>query len=333
LYGRARQDLTERCVYWLKTLLKYKRPPGRVLELGAAYGAFVGLLKLAGFDPIGLDLSPWVVNFAHQTFDVPMLTGRIEKQNLESESFDVIVMMDVLEHLPNPVETLSECMRLLKPDGILMIQTPEYKELSYSQLQEKQDDFLTLLLPKEHIFLFSQRGVKLLFERLDNAKITFEKNLFSYDMFFVAAKSLEQINDIDEQPVLDGTPAARLVQALIDKYDEAEALKFEVRRYHEGNEQLHSIIDSLEGLSRERLQTIEQLEQVIQNLQHNTSQHIQFIEQQQAAIENLQVGNYDELELRSQEQRSVSRKEQGTKGSKRGSFVTRLKRIFHTSTE
>src|SRR5215469_5525952 len=43
--ARARQDLPERCVHWLRTLLKYKRPQGKLLELGCAHGGFVALAK------------------------------------------------------------------------------------------------------------------------------------------------------------------------------------------------------------------------------------------------------------------------------------------------
>ena len=38
---RARKDLPERCAYWLNTVLKYKIPPGRALELGCGHGGFI----------------------------------------------------------------------------------------------------------------------------------------------------------------------------------------------------------------------------------------------------------------------------------------------------
>src|ERR1017187_4800783 len=43
LAARARLDLPERCLYWLRTVLKYKLPPARVLELGSAHGGFVAM--------------------------------------------------------------------------------------------------------------------------------------------------------------------------------------------------------------------------------------------------------------------------------------------------
>ena len=46
--GRARADLHERCLHWLRTVLKYKLPPARVLELGCGHGGFVALLNQGG---------------------------------------------------------------------------------------------------------------------------------------------------------------------------------------------------------------------------------------------------------------------------------------------
>jgi hypothetical protein len=48
LERRARLDLPERCLYWLRTILKYKRPPARVLEIGAAHGGFIAELRWCG---------------------------------------------------------------------------------------------------------------------------------------------------------------------------------------------------------------------------------------------------------------------------------------------
>ena len=47
---RARSDLAERCIYRLQTLLRYKQPPARFLELGSGHGGFVAMLRAAGFD-------------------------------------------------------------------------------------------------------------------------------------------------------------------------------------------------------------------------------------------------------------------------------------------
>src|SRR5687767_379701 len=138
---RARADLPERCVHWLRTLLAYKPPPARVQELGSAHGGFVALLKLAGYDAAGLELSPFIVDFARKTFDVPMLLGPVEQQPIEPASLDAVAMMDVLEHLPDPVATMRYVASLLKPDGVLIVQTPRYAEGATFELLAARDDY------------------------------------------------------------------------------------------------------------------------------------------------------------------------------------------------
>ena len=121
---RAREDLSERCLHWLRALLKYKTPPGRVLELGCAHGGFVALLNWAGFDACGLDLSPSIVEFARTTFGVSVFLGKLELQGFSPETFDIIAIMDVLEHFPDPSATVGKCLQLLKPDGVLLDSDP-----------------------------------------------------------------------------------------------------------------------------------------------------------------------------------------------------------------
>jgi 2-polyprenyl-3-methyl-5-hydroxy-6-metoxy-1,4-benzoquinol methylase len=230
IYQRARADLPERCLYWLRTLLSYKLPPANVLELGASHGGFVALLRWAGFDAIGTELSPWVVDFARQTFDVPMLLGDIDQQQQPAHSFDVIVLNDVLEHLPDPLGTLRHCTDLLKPDGIILIQTPSYPDShTYAELVQGDDRFVEMLEAKEHLYLFSQRAAQQLFERLGYGTLHFMPALFAYDMYFVASKQpLAAYPDDQITQNLAARPAGRMIQALLDKQSEIEQLHIQV---------------------------------------------------------------------------------------------------------
>ena len=148
IFTRARNDLTERNLHWLKTLLKYCLPPAKVLELGCAHGSFVALLRQAGYDATGAEMSPWVVEFGQKTFGVPISVGPVEALEIPPGSLDVIALMDVLEHLPDPVATMAHCLKLLKPDGLLLIQTPQFKEeMNYTTLVETNAPFLEMLIP------------------------------------------------------------------------------------------------------------------------------------------------------------------------------------------
>jgi SAM-dependent methyltransferase len=217
---RARLDLPQRCLYWLRHLLSYRRPSAKVLELGSAHGGFVALLRWAGFDATGLEMSPWVAELARHTFDVPMLVGPIEQQNYAPASFDIIVAHDVMEHLPDPVETLSQVVRLLKPDGILMIQMPEYPDgKSHAELEAGQNRFLEHTKePHEHLYLYSKRAARLILSRLGLGQIEFLTPIFDYDMYFVASRgTLERREPEVVAEHLKARAASRLVLALLDK--------------------------------------------------------------------------------------------------------------------
>lgn len=217
---RARADLPERCVHWLRAVLKYKLPPAKTLELGAAHGGFVATLRQAGFDSTGLELSPWIADYARQTFGVPMLQGPVERQALAPGSFDLIAMMDVIEHLPDPIGTLRACVKLLRPDGILMVQTPEYPEgQSPESLESSGATFVQHLRPQEHLYLFSRRGTKELMARVGVPHVVYEPAMFAqYDQFFVATRTAPpQVNNAEAvRHALAATPGGRLAGALLD---------------------------------------------------------------------------------------------------------------------
>ncbi len=219
IISRSRTDLAERCIHWLRSLLQFKLPPAKILEIGCAHGGFVAMLRQAGFDATGLELSSSIVRLARETFEAPVLTGPIEDQSLEPHSLDAIVMMDVLEHLPDPSDTLGRCMNLLSPDGMLLVQTPAYPEgMSMGQLREENHPFLQMLDPNEHLFLFSGSAVAELCRRLEVSCIEFIPAIFDgYDMSFVVSRRpLRRHDPKSQSAALSRTVSGRFIQALLD---------------------------------------------------------------------------------------------------------------------
>jgi glycosyltransferase involved in cell wall biosynthesis/2-polyprenyl-3-methyl-5-hydroxy-6-metoxy-1,4-benzoquinol methylase len=247
---RARADLCERCLHWLRGLVKYKLPPARILELGCAHGGFVALMRWAGFDAVGLDLSPGLTQWARDTFDIPVLTGPIEAQTLPPGSLDAVVMMDVLEHLREPEQTLRSCVKLLKRDGILFLQSPQYPEgMTFEKLSARDDPFLKMLRPEEHLYLFSKSSVRLLLNKAGCEHVCFEPAIFSfYDMSLVAGRNvLTTFPEEESLAQLLSRPSARLPVALLD-FDQ----KFQAqgRRYAELEAAYALQSEGLEGLKR-----------------------------------------------------------------------------------
>ena len=293
IYQRARQDLPERALYWLKTLLKYKIPPGKALELGSAHGGFVGMMEWAGFEAIGLEMSPWVVNFAQTTFNIPMVCGPIEDQQFEKNTFDIIALMDILEHLSDPEVTMRYCVELLKPDGLLIIQTPCYRgNKSYGELLETNNSFLLQLKETEHFNLFTENSIKLLFERLELPYICFEPAIFEYDMFFITSRvPLSEYNPAEIVTSLSATPSGRLVQALLDLDDQFRDFK----KHYAGSEadraarleqinQLTQLLQESEADRAARLEVINQLGEQLQISEADRAARLEVIQAQEQTI-------------------------------------------------
>jgi 2-polyprenyl-3-methyl-5-hydroxy-6-metoxy-1,4-benzoquinol methylase len=222
IVSRSRTDLSERCLHWLRSLLGYKLPPARVLEIGCAHGGFVAMLRQLGYDAFGLELSPEIIEYARKTFDISVLAGPIEDQDIAPQSLDGIVMMDVMEHLPKPIQTLHRCIELLKPDGILLIQMPEYPEgKGLTELQSEGSKFLRMLDPNEHLYLFSKRAVTMIFRRLEAPNVEFIPAVFAaHDMSFVVSKNPISKQSIEAQErFLSATMNGRLMQAMLDLDD------------------------------------------------------------------------------------------------------------------
>jgi 2-polyprenyl-3-methyl-5-hydroxy-6-metoxy-1,4-benzoquinol methylase len=259
---RARTDLAGRCMYWLRTVLRHKLPPARVLEVGCAHGGFVTLLRWQGYDAVGLELSPWVVDFAQRTFDVPVLLGPVERQDLPERSFDVVVLNDVLEHLADPVATLEACVRLLKDDGALIIQTPCFPEgASYADLLTQKNRFLEMMdgpAAREHLYLFSPRAARRLLGGLGLAAVEFLPALFEYDMYFVAGRQAVALKDPDAlAEALLGTSHGRLCLAWLELLTEYEAREADRATRLEQIHRLHDMLRESEA-SREALLAVNQ---------------------------------------------------------------------------
>ena len=219
LLSRARSDLSERVLYWLNVLLRYRLPPADVLELGSGHGGFVAMMTEAGYRAQGLELSPWLVAWSRELFHIPVLQGPLEHQNLPPNSVDVVVLMDVLEHLPDPEGTMRRAANLLRPHGFFLIQTPDFREeYEYQDLVAQQHPFLQQFKPEQHLFLFSRRAVRLLFERVGFSWVHFEPAIFAhYDMFFVAARQSMSPNAPEAiSEALERTRGGRIVESLLN---------------------------------------------------------------------------------------------------------------------
>jgi SAM-dependent methyltransferase len=152
----------------LQRIQQYK-PKGSFLEIGCAGGAFLHAARNAGYSAKGVEISDDAVQFARERFGLDVVRGDVTSAGFRSESFDLILLGDVLEHLPNPVATLMEIRRIMAAGGMLVIECPMQTNTLFSRM-----GFLVYTvaglqarvhLPPYHLFEYRPRSLIYLLER------------------------------------------------------------------------------------------------------------------------------------------------------------------------
>lgn len=130
-------------------------PAGKLLEIGCGSGQMLQAMQALGWDVTGVDFDPKSVSAARK-LGLTVQQGDISQQDFLAESFDVIVMSHVIEHLPDPIATLRACHRLLRPNGKLVAITPNTAGYIYRCFKQ----YSRHLEPPRHLHLFRQKPLQ-----------------------------------------------------------------------------------------------------------------------------------------------------------------------------
>lgn len=140
-------------------LINSQSPKGRILDIGAGVGDFLTVAKNDGWETIGIEPSDKAKAIAKNK-GVSFVESLSE---LESNSFDVITMWHVLEHVPDLENQIKELKRLIKPTGTVIIAVPNFK--SYDA--EYYGKFWAAYDIPIHLWHFSKTAIKKLFAKED----------------------------------------------------------------------------------------------------------------------------------------------------------------------
>ncbi|HEY9151535.1 MAG TPA: class I SAM-dependent methyltransferase [Anaerolineales bacterium] len=108
---------------------RYGRRGSRLLEIGSGLGHLVGQLE-DGFETFGLDLNHWAVARSKSEVKRTQLqTASAQDLPFSDSTFGVVVIKHIVEHLPDPARAIREIGRVLEPNGILILATPNLDSL------------------------------------------------------------------------------------------------------------------------------------------------------------------------------------------------------------
>ena len=152
-------------------------PVGRIVDVGCGRGFLFDAIK--GWENYGVDISHQATGSLKN-----VVCGTLEDANYESDYFDVAVLSNIIEHVEDPIELLKETRRILKPNGKLILETPDFE----SGVAQRFGNKYRMLHDKGHINLFGLLGIHrlLLDSGFEVEKLMypyFELDLFNEDNF------------------------------------------------------------------------------------------------------------------------------------------------------
>ncbi len=172
-------------------------PPGRLLDVGCATGMFVCAAQQAGWQAVGLEASAWAVARARERCPQAMfVAGPLEEAAFAEESFAVVTLWDVLEHVRSPIETLCRAHRWLVPGGWLFLNLPNADSWIATLMGKRW-----VLLLREHLWYFSPTTMERLLRQCGFELIHTRPNFVRFSLANVAGRLAQY-------------PAARAAQRL-----------------------------------------------------------------------------------------------------------------------
>jgi 2-polyprenyl-3-methyl-5-hydroxy-6-metoxy-1,4-benzoquinol methylase len=136
---------------------------GKILEIGCSSGYQLSeFKKLGDFEVVGVDIDGVATEHARRELGLNVLNSTLREADLPPDSFDLVILFNVIEHLVNPLGMLEEISRVLKPGGTLAIKTQMIDSLQGRALGRR---WMVLGEVPRHVLLASTEGMRLLLKR------------------------------------------------------------------------------------------------------------------------------------------------------------------------
>jgi len=176
LIKKVLSESEEYSVDQFKILSKYKMT-GNFLDIGCGLGIYMAYASKIGFNVYGTEYDNACITSIKEILpEARLFNGDLMKAKLPDNHFDFIYFHHVIEHVINPKEYLRQIHRILKPDGILYIATPNISCILYKFY--RLSSLLMLRVPSifdgiEHTMVFNKKTLKRLLEE-SNFKIIYQ---------------------------------------------------------------------------------------------------------------------------------------------------------------
>jgi len=177
LQPALRKYFRARALYGLEDVFPRYVENGKALDIGCGNAETLAYLKHFGWQVAGVDFNEAAAVAAKKYYDIDVFVGKIEDAPFAPAAFDFIRMSHVIEHLPSVLDSMKHIASLLKPGGVIYIETPNIEAFSFKQSREY---WYPLECPR-HLFLFSPATLRAVLEKCGIEVTTTET--FFYDTY------------------------------------------------------------------------------------------------------------------------------------------------------
>ncbi len=138
-----------------RSIIGKNHKTGRLLDVGTASGAFLKVAKDAGWQVQGCEPNRWLTQWCQKQYGISVFPGTIFEMKLPDNHFDAVSLWDVLEHTTDPKAVLSECRRVLKKGGLLIVNYPDVGSAVARAMGRKWVFLLSI-----HLYYFTRKTIK-----------------------------------------------------------------------------------------------------------------------------------------------------------------------------
>lgn len=143
---------------WLSHFEKFKQTKN-LLEVGAGNGFFLEIAKENNWNINGTEVSNQCIEECSKK-GIELNKGELENIQYPDNHFDIIVAVELIEHLIDPKSFLKECYRILRPGGLMYITTPNFNSILRYRLKDQYD----VISYPNHLMYFTQKTLRKIFE-------------------------------------------------------------------------------------------------------------------------------------------------------------------------
>lgn len=144
----------------LHEMARRRGGPGKLLEVGVAAGFFLKEAERAGWQCVGTEIMDAAIEFATARLGLDVRKQAAEELSFPEETFDAIAMLEVIEHLYDPRRALRAAWAVLRPGGLLVLTTPNFRSLSRAILGQQW----AVISPAEHLYYFTSASLRRLLQ-------------------------------------------------------------------------------------------------------------------------------------------------------------------------